>query len=177
MTLLYFLFLFAEEEITPFEELPSPEIEIYDDLDTIDPIPPIEIEHPEQTEVFPGFYLPKSPGKASLLSAFIPGAGQYYNDRYIKSGLVFGIQVGLILRTVHHNERVNRFRHRSSDYDKQRYIDAYDARQSFIFWIGTSALLSAMDAYVDAHLINFQKLKEEIHLRFEEEKVIISIRF
>ena len=173
--LLFTINLFAEDDIEILEDDLNTETEIVDESQ----IPDLDIHDDIEHEVYTGFYLPKSPAKAAFLSAFIPGAGQYYNETYLKSVFWVGVQTGLVLRTVHHNERVNRFRHRrhESDYDKQRYHDAYDARQSFIFWIGTSVLLSAMDAYVDAHLINFKQLRDEIHLRFEDDKVIISFRF
>ena len=172
-------FLTAEDDIDTPEDLLLPEAEVINEEHPPDSDIQEEIEDSEQTEVFTGFYLPKSPAKAAFLSAFIPGAGQFYNEKYIKSVFWIGVQTGLIIRTVQHNENVNKYRHNRNDSvaDKIKYNEAYNDRQSFIFWIGTSVLLSAMDAYVDAHLINFKQLRDEIHLRFEEHKVIISVRF
>jgi len=145
---------------------------------------PFEIEVEQSPEYI--FYLPKNPTKAALLSAFIPGAGQIYNERYLKAGAVIGIQAALVGVAVHSDRKMNDYKARRNDLEKDTpewrhnevlYREHYERRQSFIFWVATSVFLSAMEAYVDAHLINFNDRKKQIRLMFEDQKLQLSITF
>jgi hypothetical protein len=138
------------------------------------------------TQIVGGFHLPKNPTKAAFLSAFIPGAGQFYNERYLKGAFVIGTQATLVGMTVYYDQKMKEYRSKTrnntemgGDYfhDRMMYYDYYDSRQSFIFWVGATIFLSAIDAFVDAHLMNFKEMKNEIHLKFEDEKLILSVRF
>ena len=131
------------------------------------------------------FYLSKNPTLAGFLSAFIPGAGQVYNEKYIKAAGIIAVQGYLVAKTVHADKKTKEYkikRDTSEDpaerhYNNILYVDYYDSRQSFIFWVGASVLLSAMEAYVDAHLINFKQMKNEVRLRFDDQKLQVSITF
>ena len=132
------------------------------------------------------FFLPKNPTKAGLLSAFIPGAGQIYNEKYIKAGAVIGIQATLVGVTIHNDRKMREYRDKRNNADpltldfanyQLRYRDYYDSRQSFIFWVAASVFLSAMDAYVDAHLINFRDKRNQIRLKFEDQMLQVSFSF
>ena len=132
------------------------------------------------------FYLPKNPPTAGLLSAFIPGAGQIYNGKYLKASGVILIQGFLIGRTFYHDNKMNEYKVKrdNSEYHGRDYYyyqvlynDSYEKRQSFIYWIGTSVFLSAMEALVDAHLINFKSVRNDIRLMFDNEMVYFSISF
>jgi len=134
------------------------------------------------------FILPKSPVKAGFLSAFIPGAGQIYNEKYLKAAVFISGQSFLISQTISFDHQMQAAKRKRNGYDSNespeeyyRLNNEYNAhwrsRQSFIFWIGTSVLLSSIEAYVDAHLINFNEKKNEIRLKFEEDKIIVSFIF
>jgi len=131
------------------------------------------------------FDLPKNPTKAALLSAFIPGSGQIYNEKYLKASGVAATQGYLIYKTIDSNNNMQKYKKRRDDineidkkeYNHLKYIDYHDKRQSFIFWVGFSVLLSAMDAYVDAHLINFKDQKKKIDILFQDEIVLITFKF
>jgi len=145
-------------------------------IDTIDSEPPPD---PLKT-----FILPKNPTKAALLSTFIPGAGQVYNEKYLKAGIYVGIQATLVGVALHYDKQYKKYQGKISDksdpfydYNYVKYKDAYEYRQSFIFWVATSVFLSTLDAYVDAHLINFTEKKNQIHIKFEGDKVTLSVGF
>ena len=134
------------------------------------------------------FVLPKNPTKAALFSAFIPGLGQAYNEQYIKAGAVIGIQTWFVGRTFHHDRRMKDFRRRRNSINREEdmaqyvhynilYRESYEARQSNLFWIGAFIFLSTMDAYVDAHLINFKDKRNEVRLKFEDQMLQVSIGF
>jgi len=130
------------------------------------------------------FTLPKNPTKAALLSAIIPGAGQIYNEKYIKAGVYIGIQATLVGVAIHYDKKYKEYKTKISDKDDPaypsnfvKYRDYYEDRQSYIFWVATSVFLSTLDAYVDAHLINFYEKKDQIHIKFEGDKITLSIPF
>jgi TM2 domain-containing membrane protein YozV len=131
-----------------------------------------------------GFSLPKNPTKAAFLSAFIPGSGQFYNEKYLKSAAVVVTQASLVGLSIHFDKQMSKYKKRrdnSTGVDNVnyhiRYIEYYELRQSYRFWVGASVLLSALDAYVDAHLFNFNDKKNEIRLKFEDDKLILSVIF
>ena len=149
---------------------------------------PPELEDTVPIELVPGysFTLPKNPTKAALFSAFVPGLGQIYNERYLKAAGVIAIQAALVGRTFHHDRRMKDFRSKRNEFERGEfeyhhynflYQDSYDSRQSFIFWVGASVFLSTMEAFVDAHLINFKDKKNEIRLKFEDQMLQVSIGF
>ena len=134
------------------------------------------------------FVLSKNPTKAALFSAFVPGLGQVYNEQYIKAGAVIGIQTWFVGRTFHHDRRMKDHRRRRNSVNREEdmalyahynnlYRESYESRQSNLFWIGAFIFLSTMDAYVDAHLINFKDKRNEVRLKFEDQMLQVSIGF
>ena len=130
------------------------------------------------------FELPKNPVKAGLLSTFIPGAGQIYNERYFKAGGVIAVQTSLVCWTFYLDSKMKEYRRKRNNsvgdekvYYDMLYHDYFDRRQSFIYWVATSVFLSAMEAFVDAHLINFNEKKNEVRLMFDGQKLEVTISF
>ena len=130
------------------------------------------------------FTLPKNPTLACVLSAFIPGAGQIYNEKYLKAGGVIIVQSYLIGMTVYSDSKMKDYKDKRNnsegylkDFYNGRYHDYYEMRQSYIYWVGASVFVSAMEAFVDAHLLNFNYKKNEIRLKFEDQKLVISVAF
>jgi len=125
----------------------------------------------------------KKPLKAAVLSCVIPAGGQFYNGKYIKSGFVFALEGSFIGLAVYHHLEAEKYYNRykinpdiNSDYYKE-YVKYYEKRQSDFFWVGAILFLSAIDAYVDAHLFNFEEKKNKIHLKFENNMIGLSYNF
>lgn len=126
-----------------------------------------------------------NPTHAMLYSAFIPGGGQIYNKAYVKAGVVIGMQSYLIGTALYHDAKLDDFKDKASSssdaYLKEHYrqrADEYkEKRTSDIWWIGITAALSVIDAYVDAHLADFESQKNKLRLRFEDETLALQIRF
>lgn len=92
----------------------------------------------------------KSPKGAMLRSLAFPGWGQWFNEQKIKSVLVFTTQGALIGLRFHFNNKAKK-----SDPGSQERAINIDKRNS-IYWImGAVTLLSMLDAYIDAHLFDF----------------------
>lgn len=123
----------------------------------------------------------KQPLKAVALSCLFPGGGQFYNGKFIKSGFVLAVEGSFIgLAAYHHLEAekyYDKYRVSLSETDYNEYVKYYERRQSDFFWIGTIIFLSAIDAYVDAHLFDFEEKKNKIHLKFEDNTIGLSYNF
>jgi hypothetical protein len=143
-------------------------------------------ENQKEIDVDTSFFLKRSPSKAALLSAFIPGGGQIYNEKYIKaSGIIF-IELSLFSTAMYYNKKMIDYKNKmkksvidSPDYSNNKfyYHDSWENRQSYIYWTGACIFLSTIEAFVDAHLENFNLKKNEIHLNFDEDKLVISFTF
>ncbi|RLC47973.1 MAG: hypothetical protein DRH57_03075 [Candidatus Cloacimonadota bacterium] len=130
------------------------------------------------------YYTGKNPTKAMFLSLFIPGAGQFYNEQYWKAGTVFIVESTMLGFTIYNNHKMNEY------YDKaksatdeayhryyQKYNDYYEKRQNMYWWLGGFTFLSIVDAFVNAHLYNYDEEKRKIELRFGENKAQIKYTF
>ena len=122
-----------------------------------------------------------NPYRAGLYSLLIPGAGQIYNKRYWKAPLVWGAIGGMIYLIDTNKKQKDRFETAyglrvigeedeflgiiSSAEGIKRYRDQYDKwlQQSYIGLLGVYAL-NALEAYVDAHLKNFD-ISEDLSIR------------
>lgn len=115
----------------------------------------------------------------------LPGGGQVYNEKYVKAGLVIGVQSWLIGSAIYHNGK-------RADYQKlvdsttdaiyqQQYRalrnEYQDKLSNDIWWIGITAALSVIDAYVDAHLYDFEARKSKLNLRFDGTSVKLELDF
>ncbi len=127
----------------------------------------------------------KQPLKAGAYSLIIPGAGQFYNDKYLKGFMVIAIDGGLTGMTIYHHDQMIKYKNRlnrsttPADIGDNKYYYNYyfEKRQSDYWWLGASVFLSAIDAFVDAHLFNYDQKKKEIELRFSEEKLTLTYHF
>jgi len=123
----------------------------------------------------------KKPLKAAALSTLIPGGGQLYNQNYWKSGAVFILESSLIGLAVYHHLEAEKYYENyqlSNDTDDyENYLNSSNEQQSYLFWLGTIIFLSAGDAFVDAHLTDFEKKKKKLHLKFEDNILSLSYQF
>jgi hypothetical protein len=91
----------------------------------------------------------KSPKVAVIRSAVLPGWGQWYNEQKLKSLLVFGAEAALIGNAVYYNQLAVK----GATDDERRFYQ--DVRGRFLWWLIAAHLINVLDAYVDAHLWNF----------------------
>ncbi|WP_426059488.1 DUF5683 domain-containing protein [Hymenobacter sp. B1770] len=124
------------------------------------------------------------PGKAALLAAILPGAGQIYNRRWWKLPLVYGSLGGVIYGEYLYQTRYRQYADASNllkaesaipggwrpqdprlplPVRQERTIEGIDTgvqfyrrnRDIFILYIGIAYSLQIVDALVDAHLKDF----------------------
>ena len=103
------------------------------------------------------------PRSALLRSILVPGWGQYYNKRYFKSVLIFGTSCGLALGMVYEHQQLQRS---ATEAERSFYRSQ---RNTFAIWLLGTILYGMADAYVDAHLRDFDKEMEEMVLRIDLE--------
>ncbi len=111
------------------------------------------------------FEMEKSAWGAVLRSAIIPGFGQFYNESYWKIPVVWGAIGYLSYLWIDSNNNYKRYRdlftanQSNSSYLSLRefYKDQRDLNAVFI---GLAYFLNLVDAYVDAHLFDFNVSEE-----------------
>jgi hypothetical protein len=115
-----------------------------------------------------------SPHKASVLSALLPGAGQYYNKKYWKIPIIYAGFAGLGYLTVSNHDSYatyrDAFKNRAdgdesttdpyvgiySDNDLITLKDFYRRNRDLsLIGVGVLYILNIIDATVDAHLFRF----------------------
>ena len=148
---------------------------------------------------FPGIRLTR-PGKAALLAALLPGAGQIYNRRYWKLPLVYGALGGVIYGEVFYQSRYREFadavnaveldpgnlqnangkglvrsnaaKVRSLDGLRSNVVFFRGNRDIFYLYIGLAYSLQIVDALVDAHLRDFDVSDD---LTFHWEPILMAV--
>ena len=130
------------------------------------------------------------PGKAALLSALLPGAGQLYNGRWWKLPLVFGAVGGTIYGEYFYQKGYREFAdadnitaldmsqlHSPNLGPRARFVNTTAGlkqgvifyrgyRDIFYLYIGIAYGLQIVDALVDAHLQNFD-VSDDLSLHWE----------
>mgnify|MGYP006279326399 CR=1 FL=1 len=122
------------------------------------------------------------PMKAGIMSLVLPGSGQIYNGRWWKVPLVYGALGGMVYAIVWNTDQYNRFQtayqlklddqpHEFSgtSFDNAQALrsirDTYDKnRQLSYVGLVFVYLLNGIEAFVDAHLQNFD-ISEDLSLR------------
>jgi len=105
---------------------------------------------------------------ALLRSVAIPGWGQFYNEKYIKAAVVFGVETTYIVLAADEWRKTNfhKKNYQSAppnspeqfwEFDQYRFHE--DRRNLYLWVISGIVFLSMFDAYVDAHLYTFDKDK------------------
>lgn len=120
----------------------------------------------------------KSPIKAVLMSAVIPGAGQVYNESYWKAPLIWGISGWLIYNWIDNNNQYKSYSNLytvSQNENFRRLRNFYrDQRDLFAIYMGLTYVLNLVDAYVDAQLFDFT-VEEDFFIR--QPRLRLSIYF
>ena len=92
----------------------------------------------------------KSPKGAFIRSVAFPGLGQWYNGQKIKAFLAFSVESFLVGLSIYYNRKA-----RQSDEGSQLQELWTDRRNETYWFLLAAALLSGVDAYIDAHLYDF----------------------
>jgi TM2 domain-containing membrane protein YozV len=126
-----------------------------------------------------------SPTGALFLSLAVPGGGQVYNGQYIKAILYGGTEVYLIKYVAWRWKWMNRyqtdFQNSDDEEYKARQFALYekmrDSRNLHLWLTGLVVFLSIFDAYVDAHLRDFEQTDKafDVYLAPEDDRVQLNL--
>ena len=97
-----------------------------------------------------------SPKKAALW-AIIPGAGQVYNGKYLKAGLILSAEIAAIWRFQENSRMYSNYEEHYA-LPQSRYLDK---RNKYAWWIFITYFYGIIDAVVDAHLAPFNEIMQE----------------
>jgi hypothetical protein len=118
----------------------------------------------------------KSAGLAMLMSAVVPGSGQFYNESYWKVPIVVGLGGYFVYQWLHFNNVYRDYRSRyanslqsdppSGNPNYQSLREFYrDERDTFTWYFFILYLVNVADAYVDASLYDFT-VSDNLSIRF-----------
>jgi hypothetical protein len=103
----------------------------------------------------------KSPFLAVVASAALPGGGQFYCENYVRGAVFCCAQTALTAMTLYEHvlteEALRRYRASGDEEDYDEYSRRFDRRNDLLWWDAGILLLSAADAFVDAHMHGFGK--------------------
>ncbi|MCF7912301.1 MAG: hypothetical protein K9M99_07225 [Candidatus Cloacimonetes bacterium] len=123
----------------------------------------------------------RSPIKAGLLSALLPGGGQIYNQSYIKAGAVVVIEGLFLGYAIKNHQEADKYydlwKETDSQFDFDRYEHYYEKRENDIWWLGITIFLSTLDAVTDAYLYDFEYQKQKVRLKFKDKSVLLEYKF
>lgn len=134
------------------------------------------------------FRMKKSPLIATLLSVAIPGAGQFYNQSYWKVPIILGLCGYLGYEVYRQDKKYRDYRDQYITSQQQFPPDGdlnlkslrqfyFDQRNDFIWYFVIAYVVNLVDAYVDAHLFDFDVKEEKIErLGIIDRKVRLKLK-
>ena len=100
----------------------------------------------------------KSPAKAALNRAMIPGGGQVYNGRWLKGALLLSLEAAAINQWYSNGDIYKKYESGNYSLSKHRYLEK---RNKFAWWVVFIYVYGMIDAVVDAHLNSFNSVMAE----------------
>ena len=105
----------------------------------------------------------KDPKKAFYFS-LVPGMGQLYNGKLIKSAIFVGLEISAYVAWKDNSGKYNSYDSNNYPLKKHRYLEK---RNKYAWWIGILYFYAMIDAVVDANLNSFDSVSYT-HLRAQE---------
>ena len=98
----------------------------------------------------------KDPKKAFYFS-LIPGMGQVYNGKLLKSAIVIGLEIAAYNACIKNLDIYNNYENGNYPLRKHRYLEK---RNKYTWWVGIIYVYAMIDAVVDAHLYKFDHIMD-----------------
>jgi hypothetical protein len=134
------------------------------------------------------FRMKKSPTTAVLLSAVLPGAGQFYNESYWKIPIIAGLVGYFGYEYFRQNNYYKDYRDQYSasqtpqnpegNLSLKELREFYrDQRDDFIWYFTIVYVINLVDAYIDAHLFDFDVKDENTGTNSKMYRLNFKIKF
>ncbi len=109
------------------------------------------------------------PWKVAAISAVIPGYGQVYNKAYWKIPILYGLLGYFGYKALDYQDSYEKFRDKYADdpqgqdapYYKSERNSYQEKRNEHLLFLTLAYLAGIIDAYVDAHLYDFDVISQE----------------
>ena len=107
----------------------------------------------------------KDPTTSILLSMAIPGAGQFYNESYVRSTLYFSLVSYFAITAIINQNRIRDIKDGhvifSSDAARSNQIDTYFNKRNIAIWRSFGFyLLNILDAWAGSYLFGFDDIMD-----------------
>jgi hypothetical protein len=128
---------------------------------------PAGAQAPDTTDTGP------SPFNRAVRSAVVPAWGQLTNGREVKAGILFSVEAYVWTRVVIHSRRGREWEDRADALEadgapaaevalaRRQAEEQFGTRRDMLFWAFVGSFYGAIDAYIDAHLVDFEKELED----------------
>jgi len=93
--------------------------------------------------------------KVAFYYSLIPGMGQVYNEKWIKSAVILGLELSAYNSWGNNKTIYDNFESRDYPLKKHRYLEK---RNKYAWWIGIIYVYGMIDAVVDSHLHKFYQV-------------------
>ena len=110
----------------------------------------------------------KDPKKAFYFS-LIPGMGQVYNGKLLKSAIVIGLEIAAYNACLNNLDIYNNYDNGNYPLRKHRYLEK---RNKYTWWVGIIYVYAMIDAVVDAHLYKFDHVMDSSLENGKKEEII-----
>ena len=110
----------------------------------------------------------KDPKKAFYFS-LIPGMGQVYNGKLLKSAIVIGLEIAAYNACLNNLDIYNNYENGNYPLRKHRYLEK---RNKYTRWVGIIYVYAMIDAVVDAHLYKFDHVMDSSLENGKKEEII-----
>ena len=110
----------------------------------------------------------KDPKKAFYFS-LIPGMGQVYNGKLLKSAIVIGLEIAAYNACLNNLDIYNNYENGNYPLRKHRYLEK---RNKYTWWVGIIYVYAMIDAVVDAHLYKFDHVMDSSLENGKKEEII-----
>ncbi len=110
----------------------------------------------------------KDPKKAFYFS-LIPGMGQIYNGKLLKSAIVIGLEIAAYNSCLNNLDIYNNYDDGTYPLRKHRYLEK---RNKYTWWVGIIYVYAMIDAVVDAHLYKFDHIMDSSLENGKKEEII-----
>jgi hypothetical protein len=131
------------------------------------------------------FKMRKSPLKAAVYSAILPGAGQFYNESYWKIPIIAGLGGYFVYELIDNNKQYKDYRdlylasitpeNPFGNLQLRANRDHFrDQRDNFIIYSAILYIINVADAFVDAHLYDFD-VSDEMRIGFFKKGKLMEI--
>ena len=177
-------FLFSQTNFIISREVPPASLYITKNISYSDSTKKDTLKSQKKIETF---RMKKNPWIAVLLSAAIPGAGQFYNQSYWKVPVLIGLTAYFGYEYYDQDKQFRNYRDQYSASQNQQFPDGdpnlktlrefyRSQRDEFTWYFMITYFVNLVDAYVDAHLFDFDVKDENIN-RFGVVDRTYNLRF